>query len=116
MSPRSSSILVPLVAPNPPLSEYSYGYDCKGAIPPAVSLSQPLAGATATANRGAMEVDPADILLCDLGSKALSAQDLENALRLWSRPAVLVASRNELECLPPNVPATIVFLDLSWNR
>lgn len=61
-------------------------------------------------------VDPRQVLLCDLGSKALLVEDMENALRLWSRPVVLIANRNALDRLPSNVPGTILFLDLSWNR
>lgn len=61
-------------------------------------------------------VDPGDVLLCDLGGKSLLVEDLENALRLWSRPAVLIACRNLLDRLPMNTPGTILFLDLSWNR
>lgn len=61
-------------------------------------------------------VDPGDILLCDLGNKALMVEDLQNALRLWTRPVVLIAGRNSLDRLPMNVPATILYLDLSWNR
>lgn len=60
--------------------------------------------------------DAEDMLFCDLSSKALSVEDLENALRLWTRPAVLIACRNALDRLPPNIPATVLFLDLSWNR
>lgn len=61
-------------------------------------------------------VDPRHVLLCDLGGKALLVEDMENALRLWSRPVVLIANRNSLDRLPSNVPGTILFLDLSWNR
>lgn len=61
-------------------------------------------------------VDARGVLLCDLGSKALLVEDLENALRLWSRPAVLIAARNSLDRLPLNIPSTILYLDLSWNR
>ncbi|CAN0406052.1 unnamed protein product, partial [Laminaria digitata] len=60
--------------------------------------------------------DPGDILLCDLGNKCLVVEDLENALRLWTRPAVLLAGRNSLDRLPVNIPGTILYLDLSWNR
>lgn len=60
--------------------------------------------------------DPSDILLCDLGNKCLMVEDLENALRLWTRPAVLLAGRNSLDRLPVNIPGTILYLDLSWNR
>ena len=60
--------------------------------------------------------DPGDILLCDLGNKCLMVEDLENALRLWTRPAVLLAGRNSLDRLPVNIPGTILYLDLSWNR
>lgn len=61
-------------------------------------------------------VDSADVLLCDLGNKAMVVEDLDNALRLWTKPAVLIAGRNSLDGLPSNVPETILFLDLSWNR
>lgn len=64
----------------------------------------------------ANDVDPRSVLLCDLGSKGLLVEDLENALRLWSRPAVLIASRNSMDRLPLNIPDAILFLDLSWNR
>ncbi|CAM9366527.1 unnamed protein product, partial [Scytosiphon promiscuus] len=57
-----------------------------------------------------------DVLLVDLGSRSLVKEDLEKALRLWTRPAILIAGRNSLEQLPANVPETILFLDLSWNR
>ena len=60
--------------------------------------------------------DPGDILLCDLGNKCLMVEDLENALRLWTRPAVLLAGRNSLDRLPVNIPGTILYLDLSRNR
>lgn len=73
-----------------------------------------------TAQRPAVSsgVDPGDVLLCDLGNKALLVEDLENALRLWTRPAVLIAGRNSLDRLPRFVPInrTILYLDLSWNR
>lgn len=61
-------------------------------------------------------VDPRDVLLVDLGSRSLVGEDLEKALRLWTRPAILIAGRNLLDGLPVNVPETILFLDLSWNR
>ncbi|CAM9464239.1 unnamed protein product, partial [Hapterophycus canaliculatus] len=60
--------------------------------------------------------DASDVLMVDLGSRSLLKEDLEKALRLWTRPAILIAGRNSLEQLPANVPGTILFLDLSWNR
>lgn len=60
--------------------------------------------------------DASDVLLVDLGSRSLVKEDLEKALRLWTRPAILIAGRNSLERLPANVPGSILFLDLSWNR
>lgn len=61
-------------------------------------------------------VDPRDVLLVDLGSRSLIGEDLEKALRLWTRPAILIAGRNLLDGLPANIPGTILYLDLSWNR
>lgn len=62
------------------------------------------------------DVDPRDVALVDLGSRSLIAEDLEKALRLWTRPAILIAGRNSLDRLPANVPRTILYLDLSFNR
>ncbi|CBN74533.1 Hypothetical leucine rich repeat protein [Ectocarpus siliculosus] len=60
--------------------------------------------------------NPSDVLLVDLGSRSLLQEDLEKALRLWTRPSILIAGRNSLDRLPANVPGTILYLDLSWNR
>lgn len=60
--------------------------------------------------------NPSDVLLVDLGSRSLLQEDLEKALRLWTRPSILIAGRNSLDRLPTNVPGTILYLDLSWNR
>lgn len=79
----------------------------------AAELEEPAMPAEPVAPEG---VDASNVMLCDLGSKALLVEDLENALRLWTRPAVLIATRNSLDRLPVNVPGTILYLDLSWNR
>lgn len=79
-------------------------------------LSPSCAGPQITSDQQVIHVDPSNVLLCDLGNKALSVEDLANALRLWSRPAVLIAAHNEVEHLPSNIPPMILFLDLSWNR
>lgn len=63
-----------------------------------------------------VDVDPSDVALVDLGSRSLIAEDLEKALRLWTQPAILIAGRNSLDRLPANVPRTILYLDLSFNR
>lgn len=62
------------------------------------------------------DVDASDVALVDLGSRSLITKDLEKALRLWTRPAILIAGRNSLDRLPTNVPGTILYLDLSFNR
>lgn len=64
----------------------------------------------------AADVDPSNVALVDLGSRSLITEDLEKALRLWTRPAILIAGRNSLDRLPANVPQTILYLDLSFNR
>lgn len=85
------------------------------------SVSSRASGKTTTAPRPleaqqAAGVDPRDVLLVDLGSRSLIGEDLEKALRLWTRPAILIAGRNLLDGLPANVPGTILYLDFSWNR
>lgn len=62
------------------------------------------------------DADPSDVVLVDLGSRSLITEDLEKALRLWTQPAILIAGRNSLDRLPANVPGTILYLDLSFNR
>ena len=62
------------------------------------------------------DADPSDVALVDLGSRSLITEDLEKALRLWTRPAILIAGRNSLDRLPANVPRTILYLDLSFNK
>lgn len=85
-------------------------------IPTAVVTDHEMGAPEQTQGRPPVSIDPSDVLLCDLGNKAMLAEDLENALRLWNKPAVLIAGRNSLDRLPVNLPGTILFLDLSWNR
>ncbi|CAM9307878.1 unnamed protein product, partial [Choristocarpus tenellus] len=57
-----------------------------------------------------------EVKQCNLAGRGIVVEDLENALRLWSSPTVLIAARNLLERLPSNAPSTILCLDLSRNR
>lgn len=88
----------------------------RSSIPQAVTMDHYHHPRKGVETAGAEVVDAADVLLCDLGNKAMVVEDLENALRLWTKPAVLIAGRNSLDGLPSNVPETILYLDLSWNR
>lgn len=63
-----------------------------------------------------VEVDPGEVHVCDLRGKCLQVEDLENALRLWRQPVVLMAGRNELNRLPTNAPTSILNLDISVNK
>lgn len=63
-----------------------------------------------------VEVDPGEVHVCDLRGKGLQVEDLENALRLWRQPVVLMAGRNWLNRLPTNTPSSIMYLDISTNK
>ncbi|CAM9281448.1 unnamed protein product [Ectocarpus fasciculatus] len=104
------------------LDERQYGRNCypPRSMPSAVALDNDSAPRS-PARQGPEEspptaANPSDVLLVDLGSRSLLQEDLEKALRLWTRPSILIAGRNSLDRLPANVPGTILYLDLSWNR
>ena len=64
----------------------------------------------------AASVYPSEVALVDLGSRSITAEDMERCFRLWTRLVILIAGRNLVDRLPSNAPETILYLDLSFNR
>ncbi|CAM9793546.1 unnamed protein product [Chrysoparadoxa australica] len=99
-------------------SKSYFGSSVGTSNPRACSLGQSY---TSTLLNGHFQQEPAEdteASVCNLSEKALVRVDLERTFSsgLWSHPHGMLLSKNFLEGLPSNLPASLVKLDVSFNK